>query len=270
MQRVLPIVIAAGLTACGSSSGPICEQAEYDVCTSCARDQDCATASARGEVCAGDMQCWPPSVLRTVTLSWTIGGQPANTTTCANLPSELNVSFDNSVGLMPDGIEPPPVPCTAGLLVQGEVPPDLATIAILAGDHLLGKTGSDRPTIDLPSSLDGFACTGDQDCASDVCSIVERCQPATKVETLHVTWTVNSQPASTTSCATLPNITIVLSDSDPADDYDATVQCADGMFSASKVPTYFTTVTMYDDASQQSLGTATLADGAATLDLMPM
>jgi hypothetical protein len=263
----LAIVVAGASTAC--SSGPICEQAEFDVCTSCAQDKDCDSASARGEVCAPDMQCWPPSVLQTVTVNWTIGGQPADATTCANLPTELRVNFDDD-GLMPDGIDTPPVPCTAGMFVQNEVPPDLGRITILAGFHALGHNDQGDPTvtIDLPSSLDGLVCGNDDDCAPDVCSIVQTCQPASKVETVHVTWTVNGQPASASSCASLPNITLVFSDARPDPSYYAPVQCADGVLSASKVPTYLTTVTMYD-ASSQSIATATLANGAATLDLMP-
>lgn len=103
------------------------------------------------------MQCWPPGVLHTLTVTWTIGGQPANATTCANLPSELVVSFDNS-GLMPDEIVMSPVPCTAGMVVQNETPPDLRTITILAGIHVLGNTiaSGQMVAIDLPTSLDAL------------------------------------------------------------------------------------------------------------------
>jgi hypothetical protein len=261
-------ILVAGSTACGTTS-PICEQGRFDVCTSCALDKDCESASARGEVCAPDEQCWPTSVLQTVTVTWTIGGQPANATTCATLPAELVVSFDD-LGLMPDGIRTPLLPCTAGMAVQDEVPPNLTKIAIVTGTQLLGQhdQGGTTVTIDLPTSLDGFACSHDDDCAPDVCSIVRTCQPASKVEMVHLTWTVNGQPASAASCASVPNITLVLSGANPADSFYAPIKCADGVFDASAVPTFLTTVTAYDTSSR-SIATATLVNGAATLDLMP-
>ena len=155
-RRSLHSVFVIVIGACASSP-PICEQANFDVCTSCTQDKDCDSGSERGEVCAPDMQCWPPGVLHTLTVTWTIGGQPANATTCAKLAGELVVSFDNT-GLMPDEIVTSPVPCTAGMVVQDEAPPNLRNVTILAGRHALGNTVAvgQMVTIDLPTSLPPF------------------------------------------------------------------------------------------------------------------
>jgi len=97
------------------------------------------------------MQCWPSNVLQTVTVYWTIGGQPANATTCQNLPSELDIFFDHTDTLKPDTIETGLVPCTAGSFVQDEVPPDLVRIVIMGPNQQLGQAAGGPPsvTVDL-------------------------------------------------------------------------------------------------------------------------
>jgi hypothetical protein len=153
---LLAVVFAAAASACTGNDVPVCDEANYDACTSCTRDSDCAGASQRGEVCAPDMQCWPPDMLRTVTVTWTIAGQPANATTCANLPSELGVMFDNAVSLKPDTLDSPAVPCALGMLVQDRVNPDLGKVIIGGDGRLLSETPSwssdTSVSFDLPSS----------------------------------------------------------------------------------------------------------------------
>jgi hypothetical protein len=150
IQSLVAIAVAGVLPAC-SDSTPICEQAEFDVCAPCAQDKDCSAASERGEVCAPDMECWPPNELQTVTVYWTIGGQPATATTCQGLPNELDVVFDNAFTLKPDTIDSGLVPCTAGSVVQDQVPPDLVRIVILGPNQTLGEAAGGPPsvTVDL-------------------------------------------------------------------------------------------------------------------------
>jgi hypothetical protein len=264
MRTVVAIAIAGVSTACtGSDQAPICEQAQFDECTSCAQDKDCDSASQRGEVCAPDMQCWPPSELQTVTVNWTIGGQPASAATCAGLPSELDVIFDNRQTLKPDTIDAGQVPCAVGMVVQDQVPPDLATVILGPGGQVVAQGGGGSSvTLDIP-------CV--QDIAGgDVCSIEGKYLPASGVEAVRVTWTVSGQPASASTCAgSLETITVQLKDPNSSDAYGATVQCADGAFSPSKVPTDLQTVLIYGSSPDHLLGSATLANGSAAVDLMP-
>src|SRR5207248_1012203 len=102
--QIVVAIVVAGVSAACRSSAPICEQAEFDACTPCANDKDCNAASQHGEVCAPDLQCWPPNELQTVTVNWTIGGQPANATTCQGKPSEFDIFFDHVDTLKPDTI----------------------------------------------------------------------------------------------------------------------------------------------------------------------
>jgi hypothetical protein len=98
-------------------------------------------------------------------------------------------------------------------------------------------------------------------------SILETYRPA-PVQTVHVTWTVNGQPASAPSCAgSLETLKLQLVDPSGARASTA-VHCAVGAFRTSKVPTTLRTVIMYD-ASSHVIGSATLVNGSATLDLIP-
>jgi hypothetical protein len=102
--------------------------------------------------------------------------------------------------------------------------------------------------------LTNLPCTQDADCADQVCSTFGFCFPASEVEAGHVTWTVNGQPASASSCAGLSNLTLVFTE-DPAEE--------------TGLPN-LDTVWMYEgsDESAQLVGTAALTNGSATLDLM--
>ena len=152
-MRILVAIVLAG--ACtNSESVPVCEQDYFDACTSCARDQDCGAASQRGEVCAPDMQCWPPSELQTMTIRWTIGGQPASAATCQNLARYFDVNFEPN-GLKPDGIEDSMVACADGMIVQDQVPASLVQIFIVTDCHVLEHATNSLPIldVDLPTSL---------------------------------------------------------------------------------------------------------------------
>jgi hypothetical protein len=67
-------------------------------------------AGAGGEVCARDGVCVPAADVITVHVKWTISGQPANATTCANNQS-LELDFSGNTGY---GYGYAPVPCVEG------------------------------------------------------------------------------------------------------------------------------------------------------------
>jgi hypothetical protein len=280
VQTVVAFVVAGVATACTNFGPPVCEQGGgYDHCSSCAQDTDCITASELGEVCAQDAQCWPPDKLRTVVVGWTIGGQPANAMTCAGLPTEVGVEFEAPAlvqSLADDNpISTPSVPCTAGMVVQTQVPADLTNIRIGGDDQLLGEScrstnGYAQPCAGQSTTTYVFNLPCVQDTAAgDVCSLGTYV-PAPDVETVNVMWTVNGQPASASSCAGVSNLSLQVGNvSLPAWlRYSAPVQCANGAFTASNVATDLQTVFMYDGLAHL-IGSAALVNGSATLDLTP-
>lgn len=102
MRRLVLLLALAGCPA--PSGGGVCNI-----------DEHCDPA----EVCARTSECLPPSQVRLVRLTWTIRGQPANDTTCAQTP-DLYVLFAAS-GLH-DTLGYAPVPCRAGLFTVDKLP----------------------------------------------------------------------------------------------------------------------------------------------------
>jgi hypothetical protein len=271
IRAVVAIVVAAISTACtNSDETPLCDQGVDDVCMPCTQDTDCKAASQPGEVCASDGACWPPNEVGTVMVNWTIGGEPANATTCEGLPSELGFVIQPSgCSFCDEEIYSPMVSCSAGMLVQDRVPnyliiPDDFTIEAQTGEvQLLDSPWGDQPGV---VNFD-LACIQDSECgAGDVCSILGTCQPASDVETVQVTWTVDGQPATASSCAGLDPLTLQIGN---AHAYGTSVTCEVGELTASKVPTDLQTVLIYGGSADNLLGSAGLVNGSATLDLMP-
>lgn len=97
---LLVAALVLPLTACGGGGGGggggMCEV-----------DQDCGG----GQVCARNGECDDPADVRAVKVTWTVGGQPASTQTCANHPS-LYLQFDGPD--FGDDFAFEPVPCDQG------------------------------------------------------------------------------------------------------------------------------------------------------------
>jgi hypothetical protein len=206
-----------------------------------------------------------------------INGNPANATTCEGLPSPFTVTFDSSSGPNSEDIRSAPVPCTAGMVALNQVPPNVTNVEIWGGGGQNGYeyvaealTNGVQTNVGVDITLTAQACIQDLDCSGELCSVFGACQPASELETVHVTWTVNGQPASMTSCGGLSNLTLQLGDvSIPQLDwYTAAAPCADGAFSVSNVPTDLDTVFIYDGVTHL-IGSAAIANGSATLDLTP-
>ncbi len=98
MRAVLLIALLAG---CGSSDD------------SCSADSDCG-----GDVCARDGECLPASEIKAVKVVWTIGGAPADATSCASNP-DFYLYFYGSLTYS-FGYEP--VPCMQGQFFIDKLP----------------------------------------------------------------------------------------------------------------------------------------------------
>lgn len=80
----------------------------------CNVDTDCGS----GQVCARTGECLAPSEVRTVHVTWTIGGAPANATTCASSP-DLELDLPASDGSWWGWA---PVPCNEGKFTVDKLP----------------------------------------------------------------------------------------------------------------------------------------------------
>jgi hypothetical protein len=183
------------------------------------------------------------------------------------LPSDLQFAFLTSDPLSVDVITTPLLPCADGTVVTTQVGDGLTTIQYEGANPLGPRPVQAKCPPDQTTCVIDLPCVGD--IAGEVCSIAGTYLPPSEVETVNVTWTVNGQPASASSCNAIDFVnplTVTLTDANASDLYvDADVQCAAGAFSASKVPTSAETV--YVTYPGYLVGSAMLANGSATLDL---
>jgi hypothetical protein len=116
----------------------------------------------------------------------------------------------------------------------------------------------------------GFGCHADTDCGStDVCARDGECLAKDSVHVIHVVWTLDQQPASQASCATVPGpLEMSFTDQEGATFGFAPVPCVEGKFTIDKMPTSYTTAALYPEYNYDSVASANFdATGTATLDL---
>lgn len=104
-MRVLVVMLLAGCVEPippDNIGGPI-------IPTLCHQDTQCEA----GEVCARNDGCWPPSEIREVHVTWTVGGMPANATTCDAAP-DLMIQFVATSPATNPRLGYAPVPCAEG------------------------------------------------------------------------------------------------------------------------------------------------------------
>lgn len=103
----------------------------------CSKDSDCSG----GDVCARDEACWPSNEVRSVKLTWTIGGSAVGSDSCAAYPLFFVDfwSYNEEFGFAP-------VPCIAG-----EFPID--KLPTVYTETEIGNDGSGA-FFDLSSSID--------------------------------------------------------------------------------------------------------------------
>ena len=116
----------------------------------------------------------------------------------------------------------------------------------------------------------GLVCQGDSDCGGgQVCARTGECLLPTDVQTVHVTWTLQGQPASTATCASSSQLEIDFPSGNDGWWGWAPVPCDEGKFTVDKLPTWFTEADVSIDNDPGSTVTATIdaATGNASLDL---
>ena len=114
---------------------------------SCQADRQCSG----GQLCARTSQCYAPSQIRAVHVTWTLDGLPASATTCSSAES-LDIYFrgDRSLG---ERIGYSPVPCSSGKFSIDKLPIWYTQVELGGGDvaretaQLDGVTG--EATLDL-------------------------------------------------------------------------------------------------------------------------
>lgn len=119
---------------------------------------------------------------------------------------------------------------------------------------------------------DGGPCASDSDCPGAVCTRVGEC--SSQAYPLRVTWTVEGQPASATSCAAISELE--LSIIDPSSGTSHTVRpvpCPTGSFFYDKLPPSYTDVQLWSFSAATgqrrafAQGSALGADGVVALDI---
>jgi len=115
-------------------------------------------------------------------------------------------------------------------------------------------------------------CSADADCGTgNVCARDGECLASSAVQIIHVTWTINGQPAGVASCSANPNldITFVGDRGDGQDQFGfAPVPCMEGKFTVDKMPKRYTTVALEPDClCKAAASTVFDSTGSATLDL---
>ena len=106
----------------------------------CSTDTQCAP-----DLCTRDGQCTAASATRSVRITWTIGGNPANASSCASMP-DLFVEVDGDTSS--EQIAFAPVPCNQGVFNFDKLPKSYR-IAVLGID---GASTGDRVSIDATNA----------------------------------------------------------------------------------------------------------------------
>jgi hypothetical protein len=114
-----------------------------------------------------------------------------------------------------------------------------------------------------------YGCDSDSECGSNyVCARDGECLSSTSVRIIHVNWTMNGQPASTTTCSHSPDLAVTFGDASGDVFGFAPVPCSAGRYTIDKFPTRFTRVELARDGEYSGGVSASFdAMGNATLDL---
>ena len=139
-MRVLVVMLLAGCVEPippDATRGPI-------IPTLCHQDTQCTA----GNVCARNEGCLPPSEIREVHVTWTVGGMPANATTC-DAALDLEIQFVATSPAANPRLGFAPVPCAEGKFSIDKLPIAFTLVG-------LGPWGIDRlPTMPaMPAMID--------------------------------------------------------------------------------------------------------------------
>ena len=126
------------------------------------------------------------------------------------------------------------------------------------------------PPPDYPPTT--YGCTADSQCGSgQVCARTYECMGTSYVHAIHVTWTIQSQTATQTSCSTAnaTNLQIDFSGNSESPWGYAPVLCMEGKFSIDKMPIAYSYVNLGRDGDVTSGGGSKIdtTTGEAVIDL---
>jgi hypothetical protein len=143
-------------------------------------------------------------------------------------------------------------------------------LAVLAPVTGCTVTASDGGEFDPIGPGQGNGCRSDSSCGGgDVCARNGECMPASKVRSVHVTWTLSGKPADEASCSAQPELQIKILATNNGDRVDySPVPCVAGKFSVDVLPTSFDRAELGPERGRDGWRSGMLdAEGNATLDL---
>ena len=116
-----------------------------------------------------------------------------------------------------------------------------------------------------------YGCHQDSECGGTlVCARDGGCLSPSQVRIIHVSWTLDGQPASTDSCKTAPALELAFFDAYQGGQFGfAPVPCQEGKFTVDKMPIVYTNVEMGPEYNYGAGGASGSFDatGAVALDL---
>ena len=114
------------------------------------------------------------------------------------------------------------------------------------------------------------SCNVDSDCGGDVCARDGECDAASDIRGVKVTWTINGQPASATTCATTPDFYLEFYDTTYGYNFGySPVPCMQGQFFIDKIPRRYTEVALSSNQSNFAVTKLIDASNMASFDLTP-
>jgi hypothetical protein len=139
-MRMLVVMLLAGCLDRGAGTGQPGDPTGPVSGSLCHQDTQCEG----GDVCARNDGCVPPSEIRAVHVSWTVGGMPASATTCNGSP-DLEIQFDASSPATNPRLGFAPVPCDEGKFSIDKLPIAFTLVE-------LGRRGSDSQTATIDAT----------------------------------------------------------------------------------------------------------------------
>jgi len=113
MRVVIPLLVGGALTAC--RTGPV----------ACGIDSDCDD----GDLCTRNHVCLPPSEIREVHITWTVGGMAASDATCRGMQFTLEFIAEGHY----DPLAYAPVPCAPGTFRVDKLPTVFNIVHVIHG-----------------------------------------------------------------------------------------------------------------------------------------
>ncbi len=116
-------------------------------------------------------------------------------------------------------------------------------------------------------SHDGLMCETDSQCGGDICARDGECIAASQVRQVKITWTIDGQPASATTCGPAPSLYLQFDGPTFQDTFGfAPVPCMQGQFTIDRLPKRFDQVELGADGGFNQV-TGIDSSNSASFDL---